>query len=408
MAELLVSFGVRGPPNPFQNVTFARSVFTNETGVAAISFNVSYISEISFGEWTVVGNTEMGLTDTLKFKFGWIVEIVSLKTMSENYTEQEVFMREANIGIEVGVRNIAMTERTATITVAIFDSLNINVNAAELNDFVVPPNETLTHTYFFLYIPKSAHVGPAIVYAGAYNAPPEIDGVPYSPEVSKQISIVAKEYFLTVRTEPSGITSIAGEGWYKENINVNLTASASVLISTVVQYRFVYWDIDGVLQGSEVNSISVLMDNDHTATAHYIQVTIYTLTILTTEGGITDPPPGLYYYEGGSTVQVTALPNASYFLNHWELDGLHVGSVNPYTVVMNKNQTLKAVFSLTPAALFLSYWPYWLLLPLLISVFLLIALLYRRRRRKRGETFYSGWTAWYYYYDDLRNKLRKA
>jgi hypothetical protein len=76
---------------------------------------------------------------------------------------------------------------------------------------------------------------------------------------------------------------------------------------------------------------------------------------------------------------------------------------------MDKNHSLKAVFSKAPSALFIPEWFPWLLLALLMSIiFLLIVLFYRRKRTKEAEeSFYTGWTAWYYGYD-LRSKLHKV
>jgi len=71
----------------------------------------------------------------------------------------------------------------------------------------------------------------------------------------------------------------------------------------------------------------------------------YSLTITTTFGGTTDPAPGTYSYTASSTVEVTAIPDADYLLDYWELDSVNVGSANLYTVLMDKNHTLKAVFS---------------------------------------------------------------
>jgi hypothetical protein len=210
------------------------------------------------------------------------------------------------------------------------------------------------------------------------------------------------QHYLTVRTDPPEIATIVGEGWYDESSNVTLDAPA------VSDYNFGYWDVNGVSRGSGVNAITVHMDAPQTATAHYAQIITYTLTITTTEGGTTDPEPGTYNYIAGSTVQVTAISNANYVFDHWELDNVEIGSVNPYTVTMDKNYTLKAVFSQAPSAWFVSEWFYWLLLILLILIiFLLIVWLYRRKRRKEAEeAFYTGWTAWYYCYD-LRSKTRK-
>jgi parallel beta-helix repeat protein len=77
----------------------------------------------------------------------------------------------------------------------------------------------------------------------------------------------------------------------------------------------------------------------------------YILTITQTAGETTDPSPGTYSYTANSSVQVTAIPAANYLFDYWELDGAFVGSANPYTILMDKNHTLKAVFSLVPPQL---------------------------------------------------------
>jgi parallel beta-helix repeat protein len=96
----------------------------------------------------------------------------------------------------------------------------------------------------------------------------------------------------------------------------------------------------------------------YTHSTHTIQVigtwvitplpSTYNLTITTTVGGTTDPAPGTYTYTANASVQVTAIPNADYLFDHWELDTINVGSANPYTVLMDNNHTLKAVFAYSP------------------------------------------------------------
>ena len=147
------------------------------------------------------------------------------------------------------------------------------------------------------------------------------------------------QYYLTVRTDPPGITTIPGEGWYDSSQSVQLTAP------TVSGYTFQYWDVDGASQGSGVTTITVVMDAPKTATAHYTpQVVTYTLKIETTTGGTTNPAPGIYTYAAGTQVQVTANPSAGYVFDHWELNGTNVGTTTTYTVTMNANYVLKAFF----------------------------------------------------------------
>ena len=67
--------------------------------------------------------------------------------------------------------------------------------------------------------------------------------------------------YLTVKTDPLGIATIPGEGWYDKSTTVILTAP------DVPGYVFLYWDFNGVSQGSGVNPVTVQVDC--TATAHY-------------------------------------------------------------------------------------------------------------------------------------------
>jgi len=556
--NFLVAFQILGPPNPVENISFCRVAFTDEMGVAMTSFRTSHLNETAFGEWTVIGNTKIAdltFEDTVSFKVGWIIEIVSLKTVNENHMEQEGFPRGNFVGIKLALRNIAMTEKKTTLAVTIYDYLGTYVNATELNNFAVQPNETLVYTYLFLFIPKSAYTGRATVYACAYTALPSDHGVPYCPEVSKYFLITSRKYFLKVATEPAHVTTILGEGWYEENVNIRLTATSSISVLKGVRYNFSFWDVDGLSQGLGINSIDVFMDTNHTATAHYIlqyyltvnslygnsggegwynsgtlayttlnigildhenetrrvftnwsgdasgtyytqsnpiimdapktaianwktqyyltvrtdppeitaitgegwyddssnitinapavsgydfgywdvncssqgsevgtitvhmnapqtatahytQIIRYTLTIVTVEGGTTDPEPGTYNYIANSTVQVIAIPNANYVFDHWKLDDMDVGSASSYIVTMDRNHTLTAVFSKTSAAWFVSGWFYWFLLPIILVIIFLIIWFYRGKRSKEAEQpFYKGWTAWYYCYD-LRSETK--
>jgi hypothetical protein len=83
------------------------------------------------------------------------------------------------------------------------------------------------------------------------------------------------QYLLTVVTDPSGLSpqpsrNPTGEAgptngwWYDASTSVSLTAQ------TVSGYTFNRWDVDGSNKPSGQSAISVTMDAQHTATAHYI------------------------------------------------------------------------------------------------------------------------------------------
>ena len=70
-------------------------------------------------------------------------------------------------------------------------------------------------------------------------------------------------YYLTVKTDPPGAATIAGEGWYDASATPTLTAP---VVSG--KYSFRFWFVDGVYQGSS-NVITVPMSAPRTAIAYY-------------------------------------------------------------------------------------------------------------------------------------------
>jgi hypothetical protein len=66
------------------------------------------------------------------------------------------------------------------------------------------------------------------------------------------------------------------------------------------------------------------------------------LTILTTDGGTTDPEPGTYIYDLGTEVTVTATVDSEYEFYGWEGDAS--GSSNPITITMDSDKSIKADF----------------------------------------------------------------
>jgi hypothetical protein len=103
------------------------------------------------------------------------------------------------------------------------------------------------------------------------------------------------KHHLTVVTDPSGVTTISGEGWYNYCTNVTLTAPDTVSVSPSVRHKFSHWTVDTTSQGNGINPITVHMDDNHTATAHYLLQ--YYLTV-------TSPfatPSGEDWYSSGDT-----------------------------------------------------------------------------------------------------------
>ncbi len=72
----------------------------------------------------------------------------------------------------------------------------------------------------------------------------------------------------------------------------------------------------------------------------------YTLDVLASTGsGTVDPAVGSHVYEEGTSVNITATPADGWVFNNWLLDNLAGGSANPFSLVMNANHNIKAVFT---------------------------------------------------------------
>lgn len=142
------------------------------------------------------------------------------------------------------------------------------------------------------------------------------------------------QFYLTVRVDPPGITTIPGEGWYDNCTGVELTAP------TVAGYDFLNWDVDGVSQGDEVATITVHIHAPHIATAHYAEILPLSVSISPTtanikigesvtftssvSGGVPD-----YYYQW--YLDESAVPDAKFPI--WTFTPETTGSYTIYLIV---------------------------------------------------------------------------
>jgi len=162
-----------------------------------------------------------------------------------------------------------------------------------------------------------------------------------SPHTATAYYSAIVTYSLTIPSTTGGTTNpTAGTYSYTSGATVSVQATPDA------NYLFAYWELDGSNVGS-ANPINVLMDSDHTLRAVFTPIT-YTLTVSPATGGSTNPGAGTYSYNSGSSVSVQAIASTNYIFDHWELDGVNVGSSNPYNLLMDGPHTLRAVFRYQP------------------------------------------------------------
>ena len=146
-------------------------------------------------------------------------------------------------------------------------------------------------------------------------------------------------YTLTITTTAGGTTDPApGPYVYVNGSYASVTALPSA------NYMFDHWVLDGSPAGSAI-TINILMTSNHALHPMFSLIN-YTLTITVSAGGTTNPVPGTYVHASGSSILVNAIPDVNYKFVKWQLDGDDVGSTNPYSVYMDDNHTLHAVFQL--------------------------------------------------------------
>jgi len=362
VANRLVSFEAVGPENSIENISFVRSAFTDGNGIANVSFRMPSADATSFGQWVVVGNVKIGdvtYTDTVPFRAGWIVQVVSVRTVDGNYAYQDKFLRKGYVGIELVVKNIAMTDRNATLTIAVYDSVGVRINATEIDNFLVLANETLVYYYYFMYIPENAFLGNATINAAAFTGPVSLGGVPYCPEVST-IFLITNRNVGILDIQPSSRLVYVGEAVMIDVVVLNKGEQAES------------FNVSAYYNGTLIGVATVIGLNPHTnATSQFVW---------NTQG----------------------LAQGTYFIS------ATAGPVPTEVDLSDNNVTDGSVkVVLSPEGLTIPDWFYWILL-ILSLIFLLIALLawFIRRRRKMSSSFYSGWTAWYYGHN-LPSKTRK-
>lgn len=131
-------------------------------------------------------------------------------------------------------------------------------------------------------------------------------------------------------------------GWNNISVNLHTPNSGTPDLALVRAFRF-HWELEGYTGNDFITNIDLVQV--FPLTGQSIQ---FTLTVLPTTNGDLSFNVGSYIYDIGSEVTVTASPSQGYKLEHFELDGVNVGSQNPYTITMNQDHTLGAIFTVVP------------------------------------------------------------
>lgn len=132
------------------------------------------------------------------------------------------------------------------------------------------------------------------------------------------------------------VTASPNQANYNYGTNVQLTATPNA------GYTFTSWSGDAT--GSS-NPLSLIMTSNKNITANF--TALYSLNITAVNGSVVKSPNQSTYLSGTS-VQLTATPNAGYTFASWSGDA--TGTTNPLAVAMNANKNITANFVAIPPA----------------------------------------------------------
>jgi len=156
------------------------------------------------------------------------------------------------------------------------------------------------------------------------------------------------QFVLTISSTAGGSVTTPGNGIfaYDEGATVNLTAEADE------GYQFLNWT-GNVSNISDVNAATttITMDGDYSITANFEQIPLeqFTLTISSTAGGsVTTPGNGIFAYDEGATVNLTAEADEGYQFLNWTGNVSNISDVNAATttITMDGDYSITANFAL--------------------------------------------------------------
>ena len=140
------------------------------------------------------------------------------------------------------------------------------------------------------------------------------------------------QYTLTVTAGEGGSVSSEG-GNYDEGTEITITASPAE------GYEFVGWEGSD----STENSLTITLNSNESINALFEFIPLYTLTVLTSEGGVVSTAGG--EYTEGAEVEIIATPNEGFSFTGWE--GIEDTS-SSVTVSVSSNATVTALFEAIP------------------------------------------------------------
>ncbi len=260
----------------------------------------------------------------------------------------------------VAVYNTSSTKHNLTVTTTPDTNLKVKIDGVENpSPFAKSVDKGSSHTIQAV-TPQEKDINNLVSGTDKrYTFEKWTDGNTANPRtvtVNSDVTYTAQmgiSYKVETATQPSGITTIAGSGWYTANTNKTFTAP------TVTGYTFSHWLVNGN-NASSSSSLSLKIDNPKKVVAVYnTSSTKHNLTVTTTPDtnlkvkidGVENPSPFAKSVDKGSSHTIQAVTpqekdinnlvsgtDKRYTFEKWT-DG---NTANPRTVTVNSDVTYTA------------------------------------------------------------------
>jgi uncharacterized repeat protein (TIGR02543 family) len=152
--------------------------------------------------------------------------------------------------------------------------------------------------------------------------------------------IPASQFAVILSSNPASFGTTEGSGSFNAASSVTVTATPNT------GYNFVNWTDAGTVVSTSA-AYTFTLNANKTLVANFA-INTYALNLTAVNGTVVKNPNQLTYNHG-TTVELTATPDAGYTFTSWSGDA--VGSTNPLTVTMDAVKNITANFSLNSYAL---------------------------------------------------------
>ena len=226
---------------------------------------------------------------------------------------------------------------TATFS-TVMDNSTINTATFLVNQGTNPIAGTVTYAGITATFTPSSPLVDNMVYTGTITiGAKDVAGNAMATHYKWSFSTAQTQYIISLSSNPVEGGSTSGGGMFNKDDQVTVTATP------VPGYTFTNWTEGTTIVSTNANYAFTATSN-RTLVANFT-INTFTLTVNATNGSVTKVP-NQTIFNYGTSVLLTAVPNAGYSFTGWSGDA--TGTSNSLTIVMNSNKNITANFALTP------------------------------------------------------------